>query len=76
MNCVKHITLIGKLNLKNFDVKTKRCNYSDACIAVKGTIAVTNIGTAAAPNNENKEVVFKHFVAFTDYISELKYEQV
>ena len=65
-----------EIKFENSDVKIKRCNYSDACIALKGTIAVTNIGTTAAPNNENKEVVFKHFVAFTDYISELKYEHV
>ena len=65
-----------EIKFENFDVKIKRCNYSDACIAAKGTIAVTNIGTAAAPNNENKEVVFKNFVAFTNYISELKYEHV
>ena len=31
------------------------CEYSDVYIHVKGTITVSNIGTAAAPNNRNKK---------------------
>ena len=34
------------------------CDYSDAYILVKGTITVDNTGTAAAPNNRNKNVIF------------------
>ena len=35
------------------------CDYSDAYILVKGTIAVQNTGTAPAPNNRNKKVIFR-----------------
>ena len=34
------------------------CDYSDSYILVKGTITVDNTGTAAAPNNRNKNVIF------------------
>ena len=34
------------------------CDYSDAYILVKGPITVDNTGTAAAPNNRNKNVIF------------------
>ena len=39
-------------------LKSILCNYSDAYILVKGTITVSNTGTAAAPNNRNKIVIF------------------
>ena len=38
--------------------KSRLCDYSDAYIPVKGAIAVPNTGTAASPNNRNKEIVF------------------
>ena len=43
---------------------------------MKGTITVPNTETAEAPNNRNKEVVFKNFVQFTDYIGELNNMQI
>ena len=51
------------------------CNYSYAYIAVKGTIVVPTTGTAAAPNNRNKEVAFKNCASFTDWISEINNTQ-
>ena len=51
--------------------KSSLCDYSDACIVFKGTVTVPNIGTAAAPNNGNKEVVFKNCVPFTHCITEI-----
>ena len=44
------------------------CNYSDAYILVNGTKTVNNTGTAAAPNNRNKKVIFKNFLPFTNWI--------
>ena len=41
------------------------CDYSDACILVEGNISVNNTGTAAAPNNINKKVIFKNYALFT-----------
>ena len=38
------------------------CDYSNAYILVKGTITVTNTGTAAAPNNSDEKVGFKNRV--------------
>ena len=52
-------------------LKSSLCNYSDASIAVKGTIAIPNTQAAAAPNNRNKEVVFKNCTSFTDCIREI-----
>ena len=43
---------------------------------MKGTITVPNTETAESPNNRNKEVVFKNFVQFTDYIGELNNMQI
>ena len=40
-------------------------------IHVKGTITIPNIGTAAAPNNRNKKVIFKNCAPFTNCISEI-----
>ena len=40
------------------------------------TITVPNIGTAAVPNNRNKEVVFKNCAPFADRISEINNTQI
>ena len=48
-------------------LKPSLCNYSDAYILVKGTVTVLN---TAAVNNANREVTFKTYSPFTDYISE------
>ena len=52
-------------------LKSSLCDYSDSCILIKGTITVNNKGTAAAPNNRNKEVIFKNCAPFTNCISEI-----
>ena len=57
-------------------LKSRLCDYSDACIAVKGTITVPNNRIAAATNNRIKEVVFKNCVPFTDCISEINNTQI
>ena len=43
---------------------------------IKGTIRVNNKGTAAAPNNRNKKVIFKSCAPFTNCMSEINNTQV
>ena len=58
-------------------LKCSLCNYSDACILVKGTITVPNIAAADADaNNTNKKVIFKNCAPFINCISEINNAQV
>ena len=57
-------------------LRSALCDYSDACILVTGTIIVTNAGTAVAPNNRNKKVIFKNCAPFADYISEINNTEI
>ena len=50
-------------------LRSSLCDYSDAYMLVKGTIAVTRVAAPAPADNDGKEVVFKNFVPFTDCIS-------
>ena len=52
------------------------CDQSDAYIRVKGNISVNNTGTAAAPNNRNKKVIFKICAPFTNRISKINNTQI
>ena len=52
----------SQIKFKTSTSKLSLCNYSDAYIVAKRTITVPNTGTAAAPNNRNKEVVFNDVV--------------
>ena len=65
-----------QIKLKTSMTKSILCDYSDACIHVKGSITVTNTGTAATPNNRNKKVIFKNCVPFINCISEISNIQV
>ena len=51
-------------------------NYSDAYINVKRTITVPITGTAAAPANKNRKVVFINFAPFTNCVSEINNSRV
>ena len=58
-------------------LKSGLCDFGDAYILIKGTIAVNN--TAAADgnaNNTNKKVVFKNCAPFTNCISEINNIQI
>ena len=58
-------------------LKSSLCDYSVACILVKGTITVNNTASADADvNNTNKKVIFKNCAPFTNCISEIKNTQV
>ena len=47
------------------------CDYGDVYTLVKGTITVENTETAAAPNNRNKNVIFKNCAPFTDCVRKI-----
>ena len=57
-------------------LRSSLCDYSDAYISVKETITVENTGTAAAPNNRNKKVIFKNCAPFTECISEINNKEI
>ena len=52
-------------------LKSRLCDYSHACIRLKGTFPNTAVGTVVAANNNDIEVVFKNCGPFTDCISEI-----
>ena len=53
-------------------LRSSLCNYSDAYILVKGNITVNNTAAAGADaNNNNKKVIFKNCVPFTNFISKI-----
>ena len=53
-------------------LKSSLCDYSDAYIHVRGTIAVNNpAAEGAAANNNNKKVIFKNCAPFANCISEI-----
>ena len=67
----------SQIKFKTTILKSSLCDYSDAYILVKRTIAVNN--TAAADtdaNNDNKKVIFKNCAPFTKCISEINNTQV
>ena len=53
------------------------CEYSEACILVKGCITVNNTTAAGADtNNTNKKVILENCASFTNCISEINNTQV
>ena len=57
-------------------LKTSLCDYSDAYILVKGTIAVLNIAEAGEDaNNTDKKVIFKNCTPFTSCIRRINITQ-
>ena len=66
----------SQIKLKTSIIKSSLFYYSDACILVKETITVEITGTAAAPNNRNKKVIFKNCAQFTDCISEINNKEI
>ena len=51
-------------------------HYSDEDIHDKGIITVPNTGKGAAPDNRNKQLIFKNVARFTNWISEINNSQV
>ena len=55
-------------------LRSSLCAYADACILVKGTIAIMGAGDNIAVkqlDEKNKGIMFKTFAPFTKYVSEI-----
>ena len=62
----------SQIKFKTTMLKSSLCDYSDAYILVKGTIAVNDTAAPDANvNNTNKKVVFKNCAPFTNCINEI-----
>ena len=67
----------SQIKFKTTMLKSSLCDYSDACILVKGTISVNNTAAAgAAVYNVNKKVIFKNCAPFTNCIGEINNTQI
>ena len=68
---------ISNTRFKISMIRSNLCDYSDAYIFVKATVAVPNTAAAgAAGNNTNKKVLFKNCALFTDCITKRNNTQV
>ena len=62
----------SQIKFKTTMLKSSLCDCSDAYILVKGTISVNNTAAAgAAVNNDDRKVIFKNCVPFTNCMSEI-----
>ena len=66
---------VNQIKFKTWLLKSSLCNHSDAFILVKRTITVAE-ETGAAPNNDNKKVIFQNCLLFTNSISRINNMQV
>ena len=57
-------------------IRSNLSHYSDEDIHDKGIITVPNTGKGAAPDNRNKQLIFKNVARFTNWISEINNSQV
>ena len=60
---------ISKIKFKTSVLKLSLSYYSDAYIQVNRPLTIPDTGTATAPNNTNKKVVFASCAPFTDFIN-------
>ena len=62
----------SQIKFKSTMLKSSLCDYSDAYILFKGTIAFADTSTAgAAANDTNQKVIFKNCAPFTNCISQM-----
>ena len=66
----------SQIKFKTTMLKSSLCDYSDACILVKGTISVNDTAAGDAINNNNRKVIFKNCAPFTNCISEINNTQI
>ena len=69
----------SQIKFKTTTVTSSLCDYSDAFVLVKGTIAVNDTAAADADadaNNTNKKVIFKNCSLFIKHTSEINNTQV
>ena len=79
MNQEEHTMLLAKSNLKVQFHKSSLCDYSDACILVKGKITITRTRDDAAArqaDERDKGVAFKNCAPFTNCMSEINNTKV
>ena len=57
-------------------LRSSLCDYGDTYILFKGNISVNNTGTAAAPTNRNKRVIFKNCAPFTSCKTKINNTQI
>ena len=66
MNCEERTTKIMKLELK---LSSRLCDYSDAYILFKGTMAVIKSAAQDQSNDAaNKKIIFNNCAPFANYI--------
>ena len=76
MNHEKHNTS-SDIKFKTLMIRSNLCDYSNAYIHVKATIAVLNTAAAVASvNDTNKNIIFKNCTPFTNCTSEMNNTQV
>ena len=76
MNHEKHNTS-SDIKFKTLIIRSNLCDYSNAYIHVKATIAVLNTAAAVASvNDTNKNIIFKNCTPFTNCTSEMNNTQV
>ena len=66
----------SQIKFKTTIVNSSLCDYSDAYILVKGTIAIPNTAVADVDaSNANEKVIFKNCAPFINCISEINNTQ-
>ena len=66
-----------QIRFKTAMLRSSLCDYSDACILVKGNITVNNTAAdGAAANNTDKKVIFKNCAPFTSCVSKINNAQI
>ena len=66
-----------QIRFKTWMLRSSLCDYSDAYILLKGSMAVNNTAAdGAAANNNNKKVIFKNCALFTNCISKIDNTQI
>ena len=69
----------SQIKFKTTILKSSLCDYSDACILVKGTITIAGAGDDAAArqaDERDKDVAFKNCGPFINCISEINNTQI
>ena len=67
----------SQIKFKISILKSNICDYKYAYIVVKKAISIANMaGERAAENDNNKKLIFKNCLLFTDGISEINNTQI
>ena len=66
----------SQIRFKTSILRVSLCDHSGTYILVKETITTSNKGTATAPNNRKKKVIFKNYALFTNSISEINDKEI